>query len=105
MIHVLSHLNKTDVPPNWGKISADRRWVASFQSMPSDMIRAGRQVGWDGGSCHNKGSREGAGPGWSHHSCLLPGTARRNSTGSQTAKQTQNKYPPLSSAVVTYTAD
>ena len=37
-------LNNTDAPPNWGKISADR-WVASFQSMPSDMIRAGGLVG------------------------------------------------------------
>ena len=79
IIHAL--LDNSDLPPNWGKISD--RWVGSFQNMLSDLIRAGGWVGWCGGSCHNKGSREPAGPGWSHHSCLLPGTTRRNSGEAQ----------------------
>ena len=93
MIHVLSHLlNKTDVPPNWGKILADRRWVASFQSMPSDMIRAGRQAGWYGGSCHNKGSREGAGEagGWEGKRATGNATTRAMIAANKTGQPTND---------------
>ena len=76
-------------------------WVSSFQNLLSDLIRAGGcRVGWCGGSCHNKGSREPAGPGWSHHSCLLPGTTRRNSGEAQpgTCKLQNNQLCSLLSS-------
>ena len=74
MIHLLDNPDPPDVPPDWGQNISIR--VGGL--LPEYTLRHDQswQVGWGGGSWHNKGSRERAGcPGWSHHtkSCLLPG--------------------------------
>ena len=60
--------------------------LGSSQNMHSDIIRAGWLVCGDRGTI--KANRERAGPGWSHHTSLLPGIVRRNSSSTSSAKQT-----------------